>query len=140
MFGTKFGSMVCLVALCACMSACECVFAKILLKHLDLGVWNSVEPSSHLVWLECFGCLGVLGVAGCAWFPHPSHLLSLPLSAQAFSLALTTIHSPTLALISPFVRPPFRVGLDVELLLVTGYAWTPRSWTRVEVSRLGLVS
>ena len=64
------------------------------------------------------------------------HLLSLPLSV-ALPLALTTIHSLTLALISPLIRPPFRVGLEEKLLLVTGYAWTPRSWTTVEFCHPG---
>ena len=44
LFGTKFGSMVCLIALCACMSACECVFAKIWLRLLGLSLWNSASP------------------------------------------------------------------------------------------------
>ena len=48
-----------------------------------------------------------------------------------------TIHSPTLALISPLGWPPFCVGLEEKLLLVTGYAWTPRSWTTVEVCHPG---
>ena len=73
-------------------------------------------------------------VAGWALSLSLSFLLALFLSRLALTLSnLNTIHSPTLALISPLVRPPFRVGLEEKLLLVSDYAWTPRSWTTVEV-------
>ena len=109
-------------------------------KANGLGVWNSVKTSCNLVWLGCLSALGALGALRAGWALAPHSLgCSLPLSALN-SLNLNTIHPQALALISPFVRPPFRVGLDVELLLVSGYAWTPRSWTTVEVARLGLVS
>ena len=53
------------------------------------------------------------------------------------SLALTTIHPLLQALISPLGWGSFCVGLDVELLLVTGYAWTPSLQRFVDVCGLG---
>ena len=98
-------------------------------------MWSSVGLSHFETWVECLGACVL--EAGCA--------LSLSLSFLSSSLGssfpnLNTIHPQALALISPFVRLSFRVGLEEKLLLVTGYAWTPRSWTTVEVARLGLVS
>ena len=86
--------------------------------------------------------LSVLGACVLKRPAAPPLTLSLSLfhSLSVHSLLTptpSTIHSPTLALISPLVRCLFRVGSDVEDLLVTGYAWTPRSWRTVVVSSLG---
>ena len=87
------------------------------------------------------GCLGELEIKGgrlSLLLSHPLiSLLALSLLVCSQAPNLNTIHSSTLALISPLVRPPFRVGLEEKLLLVTGYAWTPRSWTTVEVCHPG---
>ena len=121
-----FWNQVWFIAL-AWLHVCMCVWLnqEKWLSVLDWA-WNSVGV---YLWLECYVC-----VCGCSLF-LPASSLGLPLSHLLLTLTQptlsnllkNTIHLNLLLLISPRNWWNLRVGLDEKLLLVTGYAWTPRT-------------
>ena len=125
--------MPCSDCMCACVSVMRAMkMAKA--RRLGLRIVLSQVCTWAWTWVLVFLLLEVR--------PAGLGLHSLSCSLSRFSQAPKpyTIHSLTQALISPLVWRRFCVGSDVEDLLVTGYAWTPRLRRFIDVSRLGLVS
>ena len=120
---------------------CACVLVWFGQGKMPKAFGLGLGLSQVCTWLSLGACFGLglgpfKGLTG--WAPSHSLLLSLGPLSSSQALALDTIHPWLLALVSPSSWPPFRVGFAGELLPVSGYAWTPRSWETVVASSLGL--